>query len=247
MNNCGIYQFRNIINNTIYIGSALKLNKRRNRHLRELRKNNHHSIKFQRSFNKYGENNFEFSILEYVTDINNLVEREQYYLDIILFANTEDNQFDNLSLNIARVAYSSLGTKRSKESKLKMSIKAKERFRRESPWNKNKKDIYSQETLEIMRLSKKGKKLSPEHAKKVILNLRQPIGPLSDETKIKISKSKLGQGVKSVLQFDLDNNFIKEFESILKASMGCNINRSSISANCRGIQKRAGNYIWKYK
>lgn len=52
---------------------------------------------------------------------------------------------------------------------------------------------------------------------------------------------------KVVLQYDLKNNYLKEWESITKASKETKINYYSISNNCRGKQKKAGNYIWKFK
>ncbi len=130
MERSGIYQFRNIVNNKIYIGSAIKLTKRRNRHLNELWKNRHHSFKFQVDFNEHGEKNFEYSILFYESDISRLIYMEQFYMDIILHANLNDGYFECVSLNIKKIADSSLGTKRSIESKLKMSLSAKKRFKK---------------------------------------------------------------------------------------------------------------------
>ena len=46
----------------------------------DLRKNNKHGNKhLQRSYNKYGEENFVFEVLEFVEDKNNLLEREQLF------------------------------------------------------------------------------------------------------------------------------------------------------------------------
>jgi hypothetical protein len=128
-----------------------------------------------------------------------------------------------------------------------MSLIAKKRFEVDEPWNKGKTGMYNQDTIEAMSAAKKGKSLSPKHREKVISNLKQTIGPLSEVTKSRISKSKLGQGSKIILQFDLDNNFIKEFSSIKSASIECNINRVNISACCRNKQNKAGGYIWRYK
>jgi hypothetical protein len=123
---------------------------------------------------------------------------------------------------------------------------AKKRFEKEDPWNKGKIGIYKKEVLEKMSLSKKGIKLKPDHAKKVILNLK-PIVSHTEESKKKISLSKIGKGGTSILQFDLDENFIEEFDSIRTASRKYNVTSSCISANCRGKQKTAVGYIWKYK
>jgi hypothetical protein len=50
---------------------------------------------------------------------------------------------------------------------------------------------------------------------------------------------------KKVLQYDLDNNFIKEWIGIYEAQRQLKIN--NISACCRGKRNKAGGYVWKYK
>lgn len=51
---------------------------------------------------------------------------------------------------------------------------------------------------------------------------------------------------KRVAQYDMDNNFICEYISCAEASRILNIPRTSISKTCRGEQRSAGGYIWKY-
>lgn len=101
-----IYAIKNIINGKMYIGSAVKFNLRKNMHLSQLKRNIHHSIKLQRSFNKYGLEKFEFIILEEVCK-GNLISKEQYYID--LHASYKNGY------NSQPIANSSLGVKRSKE------------------------------------------------------------------------------------------------------------------------------------
>lgn len=50
-----------------------------------------------------------------------------------------------------------------------------------------------------------------------------------------------------VYQYDLDNNFIKEFKSISQASKETETNRTSITQCLNGKLKTANNYIWKKK
>ena len=50
---------------------------------------------------------------------------------------------------------------------------------------------------------------------------------------------------KKVLQFDSNNNFIKEYESITDASKECNVLISDIVRSCK-TRYKAGNFIWKY-
>lgn len=48
-----IYKIKNNINDKVYIGSTKDFEKRKSRHLNELKNNKHHSIYFQRFYNKY--------------------------------------------------------------------------------------------------------------------------------------------------------------------------------------------------
>lgn len=76
-----IYEILNKINGKIYIGSTNNLKRRISQHKYMLNKNIHHSINLQRSWNKYGEDNFEWIILrDDVEDIDRLTV-EQFYLD----------------------------------------------------------------------------------------------------------------------------------------------------------------------
>lgn len=50
---------------------------------------------------------------------------------------------------------------------------------------------------------------------------------------------------KKVLQFDSNNNFIKEYESVADASRECNINAGTIYRSCKTYYK-AGSFIWRY-
>ena len=78
----GIYKILNRITNDFYIGSSQHLKNRKNRHWKDLKNNKHHSIILQRAVNKYNIDNFIFEILEFC-EIEKLIEREQYYLDLL--------------------------------------------------------------------------------------------------------------------------------------------------------------------
>jgi len=77
-----IYQILNLKNGKFYLGSTIQPRIRKLKHFNELRKNKHHCIHLQRAFNKYGENNFIFIILE---TCSNGLKREQELLDKIDF------------------------------------------------------------------------------------------------------------------------------------------------------------------
>lgn len=116
----GIYKFTNTETSKIYIGSAKNLRKRFVQHTSALKLNKHHSLYFQNAWNKYGEDKFIYEIIEFVEIIDLLLEREQYYLDTLLFAQEyikkESNKFLELGYNINPIAANRLGSKQSEEA-----------------------------------------------------------------------------------------------------------------------------------
>jgi len=73
--------------------------------------------------------------------------------------------------------------------------------------------------------------------------------PKTQETRTKISQNKIGKGTKPIQQLDKQNNFIKEFKSITEACLYLDKpnRQGDITAVCKGKQKTAFGYIWKYK
>ena len=115
----GVYKFINIKNNKVYIGSSENIRRRMFKHLNLLNSNKHHSRHFQNSWNKHGKDSFTFEVIEYC-DIDDLLIREQYYLDTVIkaqdYINNENNLFLKLSYNINPCASNRLGTTQSEES-----------------------------------------------------------------------------------------------------------------------------------
>ena len=74
-----IYKIQNKTNGKTYIGQTKDFYKRIQKHLSDLRRGKAANKHLQRAFNKYGENNFEFSIVE-KCPIESLDEREQYWI-----------------------------------------------------------------------------------------------------------------------------------------------------------------------
>lgn len=60
------------------------------------------------------------------------------------------------------------------------------------------------------------------------------------------SKESLAKHSRAVKQYDLEGNFIKEFDRIQDAANELNMSKKGIQECCAGRQKSAGGYIWKY-
>lgn len=112
---CGIYRILNSTNGKSYIGSSVDIKMRWRQHICDLRKRRHHSISLQRAWDKYGEQSFEFIVIEEVDDISILFERETSYI-------AAENTADGLSgYNQVQFGGSCLGFKHTQETRLKMS------------------------------------------------------------------------------------------------------------------------------
>ena len=110
----GIYKIVNRVNGKYYVGSSNNIKKRWSKHKNDLNKNIHNNKYLQRSWNKYGKDNFDFIILEKISPTN-LLSKEQSYLNI---CKNDKNKYN--------IAYSStapmLGKNHTQDAKKKMSI-----------------------------------------------------------------------------------------------------------------------------
>jgi len=61
-----------------------------------------------------------------------------------------------------------------------------------------------------------------------------------------LNLDKLDENSKKVSQYDLDGNWIRDYDSIYEASEDTGINKGNICECCRGKYKSAGKYIWRY-
>jgi hypothetical protein len=111
---CGIYKITNIVNNKIYVGSAVNISNRFKTHKRLLKNNNHFNNHLQSSYNKHGISCFEYEIIETTThDI--MLNRESYWIET-LNANNRDYGY-----NKRLIVSSNLGIKLSDETRKKLS------------------------------------------------------------------------------------------------------------------------------
>lgn len=84
-----VYQIRNRVNGLVYIGGTKNRSRRWRLHRRELRLGRHGNPRLRAHWQAHGKDAFEFRIVEVVSDVSTLCDKEQYYIDLCQAANPE--------------------------------------------------------------------------------------------------------------------------------------------------------------
>ena len=235
-----------------YIGQAVDLDKRKSNFLSFGTR--YAGSKIDNARRKYSDIQYwTYTILEYC-DIDDLDEREEYYISLYDTMrkgyNCESGGHENKIM--------------SDEAKQKMSKSKKGMYCGENNpmWGKH----FTEEQKRKISESRKGKccgEKNPNYRKHITEEQKRKISesrkgkycgknsPMwgkhrNDETRIKISKAHDKRKI-TVSQYTIEGVFIASYESIHEAQRLTNIDRATISRCCKGIQKTAGGFKWAYK
>lgn len=170
----GIYIIRNSANGRAYVGSAVHITQRWHEHRYLLRAGKHHSIKLQRAWAKYGEESFEFAILE-PAPIADLIAVEQRWIDKLSAADPAKGY------NVATRAGSRWGVKHSAETRARFSAARLGQKR-------------SLQTRQRISEALTGRTVSAEtRARQSAARIGRPLGPQSPEHRAKLSAALKGR------------------------------------------------------
>lgn len=97
---------------------------------------------------------------------------------------------------------------------------------------------HSEQTKLKISIAHKGKKFSDETLEKMRIANKN----MSIENRYKINEA----SKKPIVQYDLQNNFIKNWKSATDIQNELKINGGAISACCKNKRKSAGKFRWKY-
>jgi group I intron endonuclease len=184
----GVYSITNQVTGQIYYGSSVDLERRYKAHRYLLCLGKHPNQKLQRSWDKYGSEQFVFGVVRMV-EKERLIECEQDHIDLFF---GEDSSF-----NLSPTAGSTMGYRHSLETKKKMSIASKAQLRDEERYQKvsaalmgQKGHPQSQETREKIRISLTDREFSKEHREAIS---EAKLGHVvSEETKEKLRQQNTG-------------------------------------------------------
>ncbi len=220
-----IYKIINKANGKFYVGSTHSFTKRKREHLKMLKGNRHHSDYLQKSWNKHGEKNFVFEIIETVTDVNHLIRREQHYIDTL-----------KPEYNMCPTAGSKLGFVQPPEVIEKIRQNATKFWLGKNLPEETKKKIGD---------ANRGNQHTQEAIDKITINnSRYWKGKTrSAESKSKMAKAK----VKPISQYTLDGQFIRSWDSGKHVQVETGMSQGNINKVCLGKYKQAYGFIWKFK
>lgn len=227
---CGIYKITNKINNKTYIGQSIDIEKRWKQHIyRSSLSELEYPEKIYQAIRKYGINNFLFEIIEECS-VNQLDEKELYWINfynsyingynMVLYGNINNCIKANDSKKIPVIAY-----------RLDGSL-----FKEYESISEASRETNTNQTLIRECLNGNIARGGNYQWMKKDDNIPSKIEPY---------KRKKNYGCIAVEQYDLNNNLLNTFDSILDASKATGVSRKSITRVCNGEQKSSKGFIWK--
>jgi group I intron endonuclease len=255
----GIYKIRNMINKKVYIGQTDRLNEREREHFYRLERCVHHNEHLQKSFNKYGKDNFKFEIIELTEDLD---DRELYWL----------NEYGGLNSNNT---YNFKDPKTKEWSEYTKVKQSKSMLGENNPNYGNK---WSEEQKEKLSKMKKGKTLEDRIGKERAELAKQKMSKSQkgrkhpEEVKEKIRQANIGENNpaygkgdrqrgennpnynkpmpnrKPVLKLNKEGELIKEYEFLDQVKED-GFNPSNVMYCANGVKgyKQSKGFYWKWK
>lgn len=222
----GIYCIENIITNKRYIGQSVDIYSRWSHHRSELNNHTHDNNYLQKSWDKYGEDNFKFYIIEKCLK-QELDDKEIYYI----------NQYKTLNrdygYNLKEGGQSGLISEESNE-KRKASLR---KYYSSNPEAKKQSSDaayrqWSNPKIKAKIMGENNGMYGKTHTK---------------EAREKISQAQKGhishhRNLTSVLCIELN----KIYECAVDAAKDLNMQTSNILQVCYGNRKTAGGYHWQF-
>jgi group I intron endonuclease len=223
-----VYRVANDLNGKVYVGVTTKsLNERWKHHVFSSKNND---LVFGAAIRKYGEDRFTMEVLEECESRQHMLEREKFWIEEL---NSHVSQ--GCGYNMTMGGEGVFGYNHTEEAKRSMSEKRKgaQNHNFGKRWGR---EAHPPEFLEMMSKRHSGAG-NPMFGRKH-----------SEETRRKIAaanKRRTYTGT-AVLQFDLEGNFMKRFESTQAAARSVEGSGNKILMVCKGERKTHKKHMWRY-
>lgn len=241
--NSGIYKITCTANQKIYVGSTYNFDSRFKTHRNSLKNNKHKNPYLQAAYNKYGEENFIYEIIEYCKE-EDLLFREQYWMDLTE-CYVREKGFNNCVLSDRPLGYKHTEENKKIMSEKKKGIKQTSENIAKRMAGRKKDYKHSEETKDKMREVKLGDK-NPRYGikyteeqkaikvEKLLSVPRWNIGKnkYNDSTMARLAEKLKGRKVVNSIKCKLINILTNEewiADSIIELSKVCPLSLSSLN------------------
>lgn len=197
-----VYIIKNIQNGKVYVGSTKNATQRWTAHKNQLRNNRHKNVILQNSWNKHGEDAFVFEVIEDNIDLHFYKAHEQFAIW------RYDSCNRSKGYNLQEQVGTGLGLKHTEETKARMSEIAQNRpegyYDAVSEAQRGRtmpehvyEHLNSEQTRQKVHRTKKRKYQDDPEFRQMLLDkaalARSYKGPVSEETRAKMTKSQTGR------------------------------------------------------
>ena len=224
--NSGIYYIENITTRKKYIGQSIDIYHRWNKHISELNNGCHHNDYLQKAWDKYGQDDFVFEVLEYCNQ-EQLDEREQYYINLYNTTNRD------LGYNLKQGGQFGGGVFTDDvKKKLSDSIKASYTDELRQKRSEHQKELWLIPEIRAQRVGENAPMFGHKH---------------TDEVKKRLSECHKGHGWNRKYK---DRVLCVEtgeiYENACEAARALSLDSSCIIKVCKGERYICGGYHWKF-
>lgn len=225
----GIYCIENVITNKKYIGQSINIEDRWYKHKYALRRGTHDNEHLQNAWNKYGEENFDFYIVE-TCKCEELNDKEVYYI----------NLYNTLNYNYGyNMQSGGQNSRPNEEVRKKLSDSLKRTYQE------------NEELRKRSSINALNQWANPEIKKKIMGENNGMYGKHhTDETRKKMRENRIKKpspkrNTTPVLCIELNRVFKDAVTACKELGLKSTLT-GSIFAVCKGERKTCGGYHWKF-
>lgn len=225
---CGIYKFENLINHMVYIGQAIDLEGRYNKHYKNIA-DKYHQEDLYKAFREFGFSNFSYEILEEFEDFNQekLNQLECYYIE----------KFDSIKPNGYNMVPGGTNGAGLAKGKVVCQYDLQGNFIAEYP-SAHQANYATGINYSSICACCRNEITHTKNFQWKYLDSDKQINDITNNIKI--------QSNTPIWQYDLNENFIKEYKNFNEAANNIKVSKAALCNCLKGKTSSCAGYKWSY-